>query len=538
MLSLISLFFLLFSSYSIQKIVCKAIPESELYSRVGWFVILYYLLFWLDEFNLLIIVLTIFAIGSLIDLAYTIFFRASLIPSSLEAIFLSNSKEAKEFISAYWDGKKAGLIFLFVALYSGAIAMIALDSGAKPTTVEMWVVVVLLSYVIWGVFNKKYKGVLPGFLGMLPTYISDKKITNRLIEARMSRSEEIEEMIELSDLAANITLVIIGESATRRHHQLYGYTRETTPFLSSISNNVIVFKDMISNFSQTNPSLSYLLTAARLQSDDNPDEALSFIDVANKAGIETWWLSNQEPIKSTPMAIAQCAKKRFFVELECIGKKFFDEELLPAFDEALASPAKNKLIVLHLMGSHLQYKERYPVEYNYFKTPLGINAYQKKLSSSKVSAINEYDNSIRYTDWIIREVHERLMQLNKEIQASMIYFSDHGEEVYDTRNFKGHEPFNYSKPMFEVPFWVWCSDSFQQNNKENWQRLQTMKNEKLQLDDFYHFVLHLSGVRSPLVQEQRSWLSKRYHANIRVVYGENFDQLFSLSGRGTTDKTV
>lgn len=520
------LFLLLLLPFLIQKKVCRSIPESELYSRLGWWGILWGSLFWLDSFNLLLLVLGIFFLASLVDIGYAIFFRAILIPSSIEAVFLTNKKESKEFLGAYWDWQKFIWLLLFGLIQAVILILLSLSSYEKPPgLVETSLVFALLTYVLVSVVKGRFKGVLPGLLGILPTYLRDKRVTNKLIEKRRYLSETITEAVSMTASAPEVTVLVIGESASRRHHQLYGYPRETTPYISSIKEQLCVFEDVISNFSQTNPSLSYLLTQASLVKAENPDEALSLIDVAKQAGIETWWLSNQEPIKSTPMAIARCADVTYFAEIEGSGGDAYDEELLPVFYKALQSPAKHKLIVLHLMGSHLQYNARYPVAYRYFKSDDGVQAFDSRLPHPKMVSINEYDNSIRYTDALLNKVHQALHR-DSSLSSLMVYFSDHGEEVYDTRDFKGHEPSNYSQPMFEVPFWMWASDSYKKDNLFIYDTLAERREQPLCLDDLYHTSLHLMGIETSVVEFDRSWASSNFQFETRLIYGKVYDEVY------------
>lgn len=53
----------------------------------------------------------------------------------------------------------------------------------------------------------------------------------------------------------------------------------------------------------------------------------------------------------------------------------------------------------------------------------------------------------------MNELIERLDSHGME-KSGLLYFLDHGEEVFGTRNFKVHEPTNFSRPMFDVPMFV------------------------------------------------------------------------------------
>src|SRR5690606_41021472 len=54
--------------------------------------------------------------------------------------------------------------------------------------------------------------------------------------------------------------------------------------------------------------------------------------------------------------------------------------------------AKQKLIVLHLLGTHTAYHQRYPEEFNHFSG-----------SGKKEKIIAEYDNAVRYNDFVVED---------------------------------------------------------------------------------------------------------------------------------------
>ncbi len=67
--------------------------------------------------------------------------------------------------------------------------------------------------------------------------------------------------------------------------------------------------------------------------------------------------------------------------------------------------------------------------------------------------INYYDNTIRYTDKVLYSILQEAMAASGKTLA--LYFSDHGQEVYDTRSIRGCDSRNPSRHMVEVPFILW-----------------------------------------------------------------------------------
>src|SRR5690606_1793755 len=97
-----------------------------------------------------------------------------------------------------------------------------------------------------------------------------------------------------------LAVIVVGESASRRHLGSYGYTRDTTPFLSrknaqqaTTTETWIQLTNVISSFAQTLPSIKTSLTDSRTERDGDFAQAYSLIEYAQAAQFEVRWISNQ-----------------------------------------------------------------------------------------------------------------------------------------------------------------------------------------------------------------------------------------------------
>jgi heptose-I-phosphate ethanolaminephosphotransferase len=129
--------------------------------------------------------------------------------------------------------------------------------------------------------------------------------------------------------------------------------------------------------------------------------------------------------------------------------------LLSEFKKALTDPEPKKFIVLHPLGTHLLYEDRYPKEFEVFKGQSNI----KYKHDQAVQRSNSYDNAVLYHDNFLKEVFKNLK--NIQHKSYMFYFSDHGDEVYESIDFSGHAEENPTKSMYEIPFFIWMNDEFQ-----------------------------------------------------------------------------
>ena len=81
-----------------------------------------------------------------------------------------------------------------------------------------------------------------------------------------------------------------------------------------------------------------------------------------------------------------------------------DAALLPYLEKELDKSDEDMFIVLHTYGSHFNYHERYPAEFRIY-TPDKAESIRQ---SYKKELRNAYDNSIRYTDYVLGEIVDML----------------------------------------------------------------------------------------------------------------------------------
>jgi len=123
----------------------------------------------------------------------------------------------------------------------------------------------------------------------------------------------------------------------------------------------------------------------------------------------------------------------------------------------LNNKVDRKSIIIHLLGTHRAFHNHYPDKYNFFKNRVGMPGWVKDGNKDEY---NEYDNAILYNDYIISRIINILKQ--KNMASTLVYFSDHGEEVYDTKGlqFTGRNEHKPTKAMYTIPFITWLSPSW------------------------------------------------------------------------------
>ncbi|MDR2522990.1 MAG: sulfatase-like hydrolase/transferase, partial [Synergistaceae bacterium] len=166
-------------------------------------------------------------------------------------------------------------------------------------------------------------------------------------------------------------LVLVGESASRLHHGIYGYFRDTTPRLEAMSADLLVFgsAEVVSSAS----TRSLLGAFSFVDSEHDIDQyTCSIFDILNEAGFETVWLTNSiiESIFSFAGGDAFArmlntnVQRYEDVNITDENGKHLDEATLPLLREILAQPRQGgKGLFVRFNGSHMHYVNRYPVSF-------------------------------------------------------------------------------------------------------------------------------------------------------------------------------
>lgn len=240
----------------------------------------------------------------------------------------------------------------------------------------------------------------------------------------------------------NTYILVIGESVRRDYMSAYGFPIKNTPFASKA--NGIFFNNYISSSFATVPSLTnslYLRENGKIEYNN------SIIRLAKKAGMYTYWLSNQGRfgIYDGPVAeIGKEADKILFIKKgdSNDGESYPDTNLTPEISDALKDK-RNKLIVIHLIGSHPDACVRVNHKYDIFHGNKNISCYIQ---------------SIKNTDMLLSKITS-IANANKQ-RWTMMYFSDHGLSFFkkgEKDMYLEHD--DKSKQNFEVPFFITSYDS-------------------------------------------------------------------------------
>jgi hypothetical protein len=315
-----------------------------------------------------------------------------------------------------------------------------------------------------------------------------------------------------------VHVCIIGESASRWHHGIYGYWRNTNPNISQ-RKDCTIFNNVITRYTHTAKAIPsiLLLHGQHKDNDENPLEATgSLITTFKKAGYKTWWISNQDPAgihDNISTAFAKMCDHYHFNQ----QAPRLDEDLIPLLDQALASRDSKKIIFIHLMGSHTHYKQRYPKGWN----PFGSTTLLPGRSRDQTEIINQYDNSIAYTDTIVNKIFNRIAGTGT--YASAIYLSDHGEDVYDVNNYFLHSEQFATAPVYEIPFIVWLSNKFKSNRPDITKSMQDWPSRPFMTSNFSISYLDLIGYQMASHDKGNSLFNQNFTKQPRMIGNLDYD---------------
>jgi len=299
--------------------------------------------------------------------------------------------------------------------------------------------------------------------------------------------------------SAEVYVVVVGETSRRANWSLFGYSRGTTPCLDAIRSDLVPFDRVTSNATNTILSVPLALTRAAPATRGVVRSEKSIITLLKQAGFETYWISNQARSDALANPISQIAleadHESFSEDMPPSARSGgFDSSLQVRLNEVLARlPSNAKAVIfLHMEGSHFGYKERYPPSFSHFRD--GRDA-PRVLPDREMRLVDEYDNSVYFTDYNTREIIDRLALCR--CTAGLIFFSDHGERLFDrglTDSDFGHGFPTVSRQEIEVPFFIWLSSAYQEANPLLVARLKANAHSAAELHSVFETIVDLTGV--------------------------------------------
>ncbi|HAH91167.1 MAG TPA: hypothetical protein DCL96_05545 [Prevotella sp.] len=357
-----------------------------------------------------------------------------------------------------------------------------------------------------------------------------------------SRDFKFDARSEHSATAPEVYVMVVGETARAHNFSLYGYPRNTNPLLSKTP-GIKAFPNVTTQSNTTHKSVPMLLSAASAEDFERLFHEKGILAAFKEAGFHTVFISNQLPNHSFIDFLGEQADEHYFLKKEDASQgNHYDEDLLQKLDEILpladaSSSAhyhyryRKLFVVLHSYGSHFNYQERYPRSFAYFKP----DSRSEAKSENRRDLLNAYDNTIRYTDYILHGIIERLQKwegvqtktdgVYDQPTSAMLYTSDHGENIFDDgRCLFLHAAPKASDYELYVPFIIWTSAGFSKQYPDILKALGENRSKQVQSSlSAFHTMLGIGGILTRYRQDEYSVASEKYHP-VKLLYLDDHDE--------------
>lgn len=320
-----------------------------------------------------------------------------------------------------------------------------------------------------------------------------------------------------------VYVLVIGESSREDRWSLNGYKRRTAPLLQQES-NLVSFGDVITVAPWTRNSVPVILTRKSAeQALDLQFPERSLVSAFREAGFATYWMSMQSPIGPFDAAYSSYANEAehltyFNMTGGFSGDTPADGVMLGPLRKALAATTETRqLIVIHTLGSHMQYRKRYPDEFDVFKPSLASSAPITQHDAAYEAELdNAYDNTILYTDYFLSQVIAAVKASGRPL-ATVLYVSDHGEDLLDGGCGKsGH---GHATPQsVRVPLFFWYSDTYQQTFPEKVATLRRNGKEPLTTESVFPLLLDAAAIQFPTEDMTRSVMSPAFTRHVPRIF--------------------
>ena len=495
--------------------------------------------------------------ASLVGLSYFGIYHQEFSQSVIFVMFESNTAEAGEYFSQYFS------LWLCLGLVLYTLVAVVLWKRVRPVTLSLrsripLVILLLAANLVFPFYKQLVTQQRPFAEAMEKVQQRmEPAVPWQLVVGYQQYRQQLDNMQKLLEQNASLpplqnlkdssgdaprTLVLVlGESTTREHMHLYGYGRDTTPNLDALAagdKNLSVFSNVVSPRPYTIEVMQQILTFGDQQ---NPDRFLtdpSLINLMKQAGYKTFWITNQQTMTKRNTMLTTFSQQTdvpvYLNNQRNQNASQYDEVVLAPFEKALQDPAQKKFIIVHLLGTHMDYRYRYPDAYEHFKDSQGVPGV---LTPGQVETYNFYDNAVRYNDYVVSSLIKQYSATTPN--GFLLYLSDHGEDVYSSGNHDrlGRNEGAPTRPMYTIPFLLWTSPSWQAEHPRD---LQAMTDRAYSSSHLIHTLSDLAGLSYDRYEPAKSLVNPQFVVAPRWIgdpYSKNGLHEFDSLPNDSADKT-
>ncbi|MBQ0023349.1 MAG: phosphoethanolamine transferase [Prevotellaceae bacterium] len=380
--------------------------------------------------------------------------------------------------------------------------------------------------------------------------------------------------IELATLNAQIDscsyrspyiVLVIGESYNKHHSSLYDYALPTTPLQEKrqAAGELFVFDDVVTPWNITSNVFLNMFSTWNCSSELSISECPLFPALFRRAGYEVAFFSNQYVMRGLHKTSTNQAGFFFLTNMTLCDTMFdyrnekaygSDLKFLKIFedyqngnrekikgirgmhtrrrrheDKNTVDNMRPKLDIIHLVGQHFDYKNRYPEGQGRFTDKDVLN---RSLTKEERQTVMHYDNATHYDDMVLNKI----LSLYEDEDAVVVFVADHGEEIYDDQHVMGRlfqtPTWQIAHQEYEVPMWIWCSAKYQAQHGDVVECIKQALHRPLLTDDVSQLLFDLAGIQCHWRDDKRNVLSEKYEPKQRIIAGEtDYDALKKVNNR-------
>lgn len=506
---------------------------------------------------------------SIVDVYCFVKFESAINPSILMLMSETDPREASEFFSAYLSpdiiATNLGWILLVLTLHilwalhrwrKWPAKVCALEDQIKKffsKTRMIWNIFIPICIItsafysytnlseLQTLMSKKTIGDVEHKLTekdrgsqFLPLYrLCFSLYANNLTSKQIDVLREVEKTVKVdscSFTSPNIVL-IIGEAYCKRHSQIYGYDRPTTPRQLELvkAGKMIPFTDVVSPWNLTSFVFKHIMSTYAVGDKGDWCDYPLFGEIFRKAGYHVTFLTNEFLYKAK-QEVFDFSGGFFLNDPQLSAAQFdsrnktlhvFDESLLGDYKEVCEDRAhdgdtlqKGNLEIFHLIGQHQDYRIRCPRSKQHFKVEDYADRKDLTKPQWKKNLCN-YDNATLYNDSVVTEI----LRLFKDKDAIVIYMPDHGEEVHSRElpHFSGRMHSTtiikrLAREEFEIPFWIYATQKYRSAHPTIWQEIKASAKKPYMTDALPHLLMYLAGIHCKYYRPDLNILSPQYNA--------------------------
>ena len=452
-------------------------------------------------------------ICALIYFSYFLIYGSTFATADFLPFVQTHLSEAIGFLKSFISVKTLCLgVILLLVLFVPTITLLVRNiknGGMSSAKWPKWIIALSVLLFAAGIINVRHW--IPRSFPVLDYQLSqayihsirDAKKLHTINAAKLVLANGINNT--LASRVPGTVLLVIGESETSDLMTAFtpSLPVDTTPWLASEKENkdFYLFNHAYTNFPATAGALSMALTGINQYNEKEIGQVVTLLDVAKKAGYDTWWISNHRQLGAGNPSVDLVSSGADHT-LWTTHAEGADIDLISLLKKVPRNG--NHFIVLHLMGSHAKYDSRIPDDWPYLSLR-GADETE-----------NDYATTVDYTDYVLKNIFNYSKE-NLHMTA-MAYLSDHGEDMK-----YGHGEGHFTWSMLHIPLFFYLSPEYETAFPNTAKALRNNR-EKIFTNDL------LFDTMCGLIQAPNNDYSPTYDLT-SPLYSLNADQALAVNGK-------